>query len=103
MKPLATSPTSTEERIRKVAEVASGFIYCVSVAGGTGARSQLASTLPHFLARVRQETSLPLAVGFGISTPQHMKAMKGIAEAAVVGSALAEVIGEGAPAAAPER
>ena len=97
------SPTSTEERIRRVAEAASGFIYCVSVAGVTGARSELASTLPQFLARVRQKTFLPLAVGFGISTAQHVKAMKGIAEAAVVGSALAEVIGEGAPSAAPER
>ncbi|MBI4301781.1 MAG: tryptophan synthase subunit alpha [Chloroflexi bacterium] len=86
------APTSTEDRILRVTEKASGFIYCVSVAGVTGAREQLASTLPAFIARVRGYTRLPLAVGFGIARPEQVEAVGQWAEAVVVGSALAEVI-----------
>ena len=74
------APTSTEERIAKVAAAASGFIYCVSVAGVTGPRAELPPGLPDFLGRVRAQTDLPLAVGFGISTARHVEAVGRIAE-----------------------
>jgi tryptophan synthase alpha chain len=87
------APTSSDERIALVAGQASGFIYCVSLAGVTGARGELSSGLPQFLARVRRHTSLPLAVGFGISKREHVEAVAGLgAEAAVIGSAIINVI-----------
>jgi tryptophan synthase alpha chain len=87
------APTSSDERIALVAAQASGFIYCVSLTGVTGARGQLPSGLAQFLARVRRHTSLPLAVGFGISKREHVKAVAGLgAEAAVIGSAIIDVI-----------
>ncbi len=96
------APTSTDERLRRVAEVAQGFIYCVSLAGVTGARSQLRQGLPEFIARVREHTKLPLAVGFGISTPEHVAAVGELVETAVVGSALIDVIDKSAPGERPE-
>jgi tryptophan synthase alpha subunit len=63
------APTSSDDRLALVAEQASGFVYCVSLAGVTGARRELSSGLGEFLSRVRGHTSLPLAVGFGISEP----------------------------------
>ncbi len=92
------APTSTEGRIKRVCQMAGGFIYCVSLTGVTGARSQLSSSLAPFLARVRRHTSLPLAVGFGISTREHVKEVGRMAEAAVVGSALMELIDRTPPA-----
>jgi len=87
------APTSSDERIALVAGQASGFIYCVSLTGVTGARGELPSGLPQFLARVRRHTSLPLAVGFGISKREHVEAVAGLgAEAAVIGSAIINVI-----------
>ena len=86
------APTSTDERIALVAEHASGFIYCVSVTGVTGARATLASGLPEFLARVRQQTDLPLAVGFGISAREHVREVGRFADAAVIGSAIVDTI-----------
>ncbi len=86
------APTSGDERIAAVGKLASGFIYCVSLAGVTGARSELPATLPEFLATVRRHTTLPLAVGFGISQAEHVTAVGKLAEAAVVGSALTQVI-----------
>ncbi len=87
------APTSSDERIALVATRASGFIYCVSLTGVTGARGQLPSGLPQFLARVRGRTSLPLAVGFGISKREHVEAVAGLgADAAVIGSAIIDVI-----------
>jgi len=87
------APTSSDERIALVAGQASGFIYCVSLTGVTGARGELPSGLPQFLARVRRHTSLPLAVGFGISKREHVEAVAGMgAEAAVIGSAIINVI-----------
>ncbi|MCX6020542.1 MAG: tryptophan synthase subunit alpha, partial [Chloroflexi bacterium] len=82
------APTSTETRIEQVARLASGFIYCVSLNGVTGARSQISAGLPAFLERVRAHTSLPLAVGFGISTREHVEQLTGLADAVVVGSAV---------------
>jgi tryptophan synthase alpha chain len=82
------APTSTEARIRNAAEHASGFIYCVSLRGVTGARNQLAEGLDAYLARVRDQTDLPLALGFGISTPAHVAEAAQIADGVVVASAL---------------
>ena len=81
------APTSTEERLRAVAARARGFVYCVSLTGVTGARSELSTTLPEYLARVRRVTDVPLAVGFGVSRPEHVAALRGHADAAIVASA----------------
>lgn len=95
------APTSTEERIARVCQMASGFIYCVSLTGVTGARSHLSSAVAPFLARVRRHTSLPLAVGFGISSRDHVEEVSRLAEAAVVGSALIDLIDRTVPAERP--
>lgn len=86
------APTSTDERIALAARQASGFVYCVSVAGVTGVRGELPEDLGAFLERIRRQTELPLAVGFGISRPEQVEALRGLAEAAIVGSAIADVI-----------
>lgn len=86
------APTSTDERIALALQLASGFVYCVSVAGVTGARAALPEALGSFLARVRRQTELPLAVGFGVSRREHVEALRGKADAAVVGSAIVDVI-----------
>lgn len=90
------SPASTEERIRQTADRASGFIYCMSITGVTGARSDLSTALPSFLERVRALTEVPLVVGFGVSRPEHLAALAPIADGAVVASALVDLI-EGTP------
>jgi tryptophan synthase alpha chain len=98
------APTSSDERIALVAGQASGFVYCVSLAGVTGARQDLASGLAEFLARVRSHTSLPLAVGFGISRAEHIQAVARLgAEAAVIGSAIIDLIDRTAPAEQAEK
>jgi tryptophan synthase alpha chain len=81
------APTSTDERIAAVAERASGFVYCVSLTGVTGARAALPD-LRAYLARVRARTDLPLAIGFGVSTPDHVRQVGEVADGAVVASAL---------------
>ena len=91
------APTSTEERIARVAELASGFIYCVSVTGTTGAREGVSDELPEFIARVRRHTDLPLAVGFGVSRPEHVARIGQLCEAAVIGSAIIDTIERAQP------
>ncbi|MEX2598485.1 MAG: tryptophan synthase subunit alpha [Dehalococcoidia bacterium] len=91
------APTSTEQRIAAALNGAQGFVYCVSVAGVTGARADLPPGLPDFIARVRQSTSLPIAVGFGIGDRGHVEAVGKYADAAVVGSALINVIDSAPP------
>ncbi len=91
------APTSTDARLRIVTEASSGFVYCVSLAGVTGARSQLASGLSDYLARVRQFTDLPLAVGFGISRPEHVREVARHADGAIVASALIDRLDRLAP------
>lgn len=86
------APTSSDARVRLICEQASGFIYCVSVAGVTGARAQLPPGIAELLARVRRCTNLPLAVGFGISRREHVQSLAGLADAVVVGSAIMDVI-----------
>lgn len=95
------APTSTEARLKRIAESSSGFLYLISRAGVTGAKDALPEDLPALVRRVRAATRLPIAVGFGISLPGHVAALGGLADAAVVGSALvAEIEGAGSPEAA---
>lgn len=82
------APTSNQARIQKVAEVATGFIYLVSVTGVTGVRSELPPDLNEFIQRVRQETDTPLVVGFGIGTPAQASLIGSLTDGFIVGSAL---------------
>jgi tryptophan synthase alpha subunit len=86
------APTSSDERLALAASQASGFVYCVSVAGVTGARAALPEELGGFLERARRQTKLPLAVGFGISRREHVEGLRGRAEITVVGSGIIDVI-----------
>jgi tryptophan synthase alpha chain len=88
------SPTTTPERIRRSGELGRGFLYVISRLGVTGAREHLADDVDALVARVRQQSSLPVALGFGISTPEQVAAVCTSADAAVVGSALVGVIAE---------
>lgn len=88
------SPITSQKRLRLVLNRGSGFIYCISVTGVTGARERLSTDLNEYLSRVRDTTELPVAVGFGISTPEHVREVCGMAEGAIVGSALIKVISE---------
>lgn len=89
------SPASSAERIQKNAALASGFIYCVSRYGVTGTTQKLAPQLDEYLDRVRSATPLPRAVGFGISSNNHVQALTGKAEIAVVGSAIVALVEQG--------
>jgi tryptophan synthase alpha chain len=91
------APTSTEARIAAVAARAAGFIYCMAVAGVTGARVDLSDDLAPFLARVRAATRVPLVVGFGISRPEHLARLRGLADGAVVASALVDLVDSAPP------
>jgi tryptophan synthase alpha chain len=82
------APTSTDARLALIAAASTGFLYLISRTGVTGAQDSLSQDLPALAHRVRQFTKLPLAVGFGISLPAHVTILGGIADAAVVGSAL---------------
>jgi tryptophan synthase alpha chain len=82
------APTSTGERLAKIANCSSGFLYLISRTGVTGAKDTLPDDLPALLRRARAASKLPLAVGFGISLPGHVSLLGGLADAAVVGSAL---------------
>jgi len=95
------TPTSPDTRIAQVAATAGktggGFVYCVSLSGVTGARDDLPAELPAFLARVRAATSLPLAVGFGVSQPEHVTKIGQVADGAVVASALLNAVDAAPP------
>jgi tryptophan synthase alpha chain len=82
------APTSTDGRLEMIAGCSSGFLYLISRTGVTGERDSMPQDLPALARRVRRATKLPLAVGFGISLPEHVSVLGGIADAAVVGSAL---------------
>lgn len=82
------APTTTPERLKRVGELGSGFVYCVSVTGVTGARTELQRHLGEYIAQVRRLTDLPLAVGFGLSTPEHIRQVGEIADGAIVASAM---------------
>ncbi len=88
------SPTSPEPRIRRAAALGSGFLYAISRLGVTGARDTVADGAQAIVERIRAVTSLPIALGFGISTPEHVREVGAWADAAVVGSALVKVIAD---------
>jgi tryptophan synthase alpha chain len=86
------APTSTDDRLAKIAAASTGFLYLISRTGVTGAKDSLPDDLPALLRRARKVTQLPIAVGFGISLPGHVSVLGGLADAAVVGSALVSEI-----------
>ena len=88
------SPTTTDQRIRKAAELGRGFLYGISRLGVTGARDRVASGADALVKRIRAQTTLPIALGFGISRPEHVAEVTAYADAAVVGSALVALIAE---------
>lgn len=95
------APTTTEARLDKVAEAASGFVYCVSVSGVTGAREKLPQGAVDLLGRVRAKVSVPVALGFGISTAEAaVEAAEAGAEGVIVGSKLMQIVADGGPEAA---
>src|SRR4051812_46278432 len=88
------SPTTTPDRIRKAAELGSGFLYGISRLGVTGARDTVASGAREMVRRIRAHTTMPIALGFGISSPEQVAEVCAYADAAVVGSALVSLIAE---------
>jgi tryptophan synthase alpha chain len=91
------APTTPNERLAKLLPRAHGFVYCVSLTGVTGARRALASDVVEFVGRVRRHTALPVVVGFGISTTEHVAALRGAADGVAVGSAAIDVVTKAAP------
>jgi tryptophan synthase alpha chain len=90
--PLLVAPTTPPDRARRISEVASGFLYYVSVQGTTGQREGLPPDLRDHVTKLRQNTGLPVLVGFGISRPQHVCQVCGFASGAIVGSAIVQKI-----------
>lgn len=90
------APTTPDDRLARLLPRARGFVYCVSLTGVTGARSGLSADVAPFVARVRARTGLPVAVGFGISRPEHVRALRGVADGVVIGSAAIDAIGSAA-------
>jgi tryptophan synthase alpha chain len=88
------APTSDEARVRRVAALASGFLYLVSLVGVTGARDRLPPELEAFIERVQRASELPLAVGFGIGTPAQARRVAAAADGVIVGSALIRAVGD---------
>jgi tryptophan synthase alpha chain len=95
---LFVAPTTPDERLARIATLASGFLYCVSITGVTGSRQHMSSGLEPFIRRVRAQTTLPLVVGFGISTAAHVAQVGALADGAIVGSALLNHLEQLAPA-----
>jgi len=91
---LLLSPTTTDERLRKAASLGSGFLYAISRLGVTGARDTVAAGAEEMVRRIRAVSSLPIALGFGISRPEHVREVGKWADAAVVGSGLVNVIAD---------
>lgn len=88
------APTSTHERVNLIAQNASGFVYLVSVTGVTGVRAQVNTSLDSLCEEIKETTKLPVGVGFGISTPDHVKSLSKYADAVIVGSAIVRIIEE---------
>jgi tryptophan synthase alpha chain len=98
------APTSPDKRLKAIAEASRGFVYAISRVGITGTQQQLASDAEQLVHRLRtftQPLDLPIALGFGISTPEHVAAVAQFADAAVIGSALVQLIERSTPAEAP--
>jgi len=90
------APTSTDVRLELVGAAATSFVYCVAVTGVTGARIEVGEELPLLLERLRAHTAAPLAVGFGISTPEQAARVAGLADGVIIGSALIDAIARSA-------
>ena len=86
------APTSPDARLQKIAEASRGFVYAIARVGITGARAEMTGDAEQLVARLRRYTTLPIAVGFGISSAEHVEAVGRFADAAVVGSALVSII-----------
>jgi tryptophan synthase alpha chain len=82
------APTTTPDRIKRVAQATQGFLYAVSLTGITGARTTLSQGIPAFISRLRKATRKPIALGFGISTPSHVRTVRAHVDGVIVGSAL---------------
>lgn len=88
------APTTPEHRVAKIASQATGFLYCVSREGVTGVQEQLSGHIPRLVALARRHTDIPVAVGFGISTPEQARAVAQHADAVVVGSAVVRLLAD---------
>lgn len=88
------APTSTDERVKLIAEASTGFLYYVSRTGVTGEQSSIESSVRPMVEKIKQHTDIPVAVGFGISNPDQVKEIAGYGDAVVVGSAIVRMIGE---------
>jgi len=96
------APTSTDERLKRIAEASRGFVYAVSRTGVTGTSEEVAADARELVRRLRKFTQLPIAVGFGISTPAHFAEVGEFADAAVVGSAIVQAIEQAGRERAPQ-
>jgi tryptophan synthase alpha chain len=95
------APTSPDERLKAIAENSRGFVYAISRVGITGTQAELASDAEQLVNRLKQFTKLPIALGFGISTPAHVQTVAGFADAAVIGSAIVGLVEKTPAAEAP--
>ncbi|GGH00001.1 tryptophan synthase subunit alpha [Silvibacterium dinghuense] len=95
------APTSPDERLKKIAEVSKGFIYAISRVGITGTQSTMTNDATELVTRLRRWSKLPVAVGFGVSNAEHFAAVGEFADAAVIGSAIVQIIEKSEPAEAP--
>ena len=86
------APTTPDERLARLAPSSRGFIYCVALTGVTGARRELGSDAPDLVRRVKKHAKVPVVVGFGISTPDHVRALRGVADGVAIGSAVLDTI-----------
>ena len=91
------APTSTDHRLKAISDVSTGFIYAVSRTGVTGSRQEIAGDARQLVTRIRRFTKLPVAVGFGISTAEHVREVGEFADAAVVGSAIVQAVEQASP------
>ena len=96
------APTTPDDRLARLVPRSRGFVYCVSLTGVTGARRTLGSDVTDFVARLRRHTALPIAVGFGISAPEHVASLRGVSDGVVVGSAALNAVSEAPPGRRPE-
>ena len=86
------APTTPDDRLAHLVPLSRGFVYCVSLTGVTGARRALPADLAMFVGRVRRHTTLPVALGFGISSPSHVAALRGLVDGVVIGSAAIDAV-----------
>ena len=97
------APTTAPARLPRLLDRARGFVYCLARTGVTGRAAGDAGSLPERVAAIRAHTTLPIAVGFGISSPDQARELRGLADAVVVGAALMHAVADGSPEQAPER